>query len=121
MRLTVAAVGRLKDGAERELLEKYQTRFEALASKAAQAFASQRIPEVDARSLIHAPAPAWTFLTGPLSHLSSTDLRNKAKARATSVAKKAQIPSELPWKKDKPAEPNNPQPPREPNPTTGQP
>ena len=27
------------------------------------------------------PAPAWTFLTGPLSHVSSTALRNKAKAR----------------------------------------
>ena len=29
MRLIVAAVGRLKDGAERELLEKYRSRFEA--------------------------------------------------------------------------------------------
>jgi nicotinate-nucleotide adenylyltransferase len=79
-------------------------RMKALASKAAQAFASQRIPEIDAKSLVHAPAPAWTFLTGPLSHLSSTALRGKAKARAPSVAKKTHAPSELPWKKDKPTE-----------------
>lgn len=33
MRLVVAAIGRLKDGAERELLERYQTRFEPLARR----------------------------------------------------------------------------------------
>ena len=79
-------------------------RMKALASKAAQAFAGRRIPETDAKALIHAPPPAWTFLTGPLSHLSSTALRGKAKARAgTTVAKKTHSPSELPWKKDKPS------------------
>ena len=35
MRLIVAAVGRLKDGAERELLDKYRKRFEALAKRVA--------------------------------------------------------------------------------------
>jgi len=77
-------------------------RMKALASKAAQAFAGQRLPEADARALLHAPAPAWTFLTGPLSHLSSTALRNKAKARAPTVAKKTHSPSGVPWRKDKP-------------------
>ena len=33
MRLIVAAVGRLKDGAERELLDKYRGRFEAAAKR----------------------------------------------------------------------------------------
>src|SRR4030095_12544292 len=37
MRLTVAAVGRLKDGPERELLDRYRTRFEALATRVAPA------------------------------------------------------------------------------------
>jgi nicotinic acid mononucleotide adenylyltransferase len=79
-------------------------RMKALASKAAQAFADHRVPEADARALLHAPAPAWTFLTGPLSHLSSTALRGKAKARAATVAKKSHAPAELPRRKEKPPE-----------------
>jgi|EndMetStandDraft_7_1072992.scaffolds.fasta_scaffold97000_2 nicotinate-nucleotide adenylyltransferase len=79
-------------------------RLKALASKAAQAFADKRVPETDARALLHAPAPAWTFLTGPLSHLSSTALRGKAKARPPSVVKKSHSAGELPWRKDKPVE-----------------
>src|SRR6185436_16122700 len=79
-------------------------RMKALASKAAQAFADKRVPETDARALLHAPAPAWTFLTGPLSHLSSTALRGKAKARPPSVVKKSHSAGELPWRKDKPVE-----------------
>src|SRR6185312_7731515 len=70
-------------------------RLKALASKAAQAFADKRVPETDARALLHAPAPAWTFLTGPLSHLSSTALRGKAKARPPSVVKKSHSAGEL--------------------------
>lgn len=33
MRLAVAAIGRLKDGAERELLERYRTRFDPIAKR----------------------------------------------------------------------------------------
>lgn len=33
MRLVIAAVGRLKDGAERDLLERYATRFEPMAKR----------------------------------------------------------------------------------------
>lgn len=33
MRLVIAAIGRLKDGAERELLERYRTRFEPIAKR----------------------------------------------------------------------------------------
>lgn len=33
MRLVIAAIGRLKDGAERELLDRYRTRFEPIAKR----------------------------------------------------------------------------------------
>jgi nicotinate-nucleotide adenylyltransferase len=59
-------------------------RLKALASKAARAFASSRVPETDARSLAHRPPPAWTFLTGPLSAVSSTALRSRGKGQGTS-------------------------------------
>lgn len=91
-------------------------RMKALASKAARAFASARLPESDAADLARRPAPAWAFLTGPLSHVSSTALRSKAKRRGESVARKAQAGElrELPWRKAKPedqaAEAANPSP-----------
>jgi nicotinate-nucleotide adenylyltransferase len=74
-------------------------RMKALASKAARAFAAARIPESEAASLATRPAPAWTFLTGPLSHMSSTALRNRSRRRGESVAKKTQAVGELPWSK----------------------
>ena len=43
-------------------------RLKALASKAARAFAASRVAESEAAGLALRPAPAWTFLTGPLSH-----------------------------------------------------
>ncbi|HSR81842.1 MAG TPA: hypothetical protein VLL28_13805, partial [Hyphomicrobiaceae bacterium] len=64
-------------------------RLKALASKAARAFAAARVAEADAAGLGFRPAPAWTFLSGPLSHLSSTALRARAH-RGTAVAKKPQ-------------------------------
>jgi len=65
-------------------------RLRALASKAARTFADSQVPEVDARGLALRPPPAWTFLTGPLSQVSSTLLRNKVRRQVGSVAKKAQ-------------------------------
>jgi nicotinate-nucleotide adenylyltransferase len=76
-------------------------RLKALSSKAARAFAASRLPESEAATLATRPAPAWTFLTGPLSHLSSTAIRNKAKAPKATVTRKAQPEPELPWKKAK--------------------
>lgn len=46
-----------------------------LSSKMAQRFAYARVDEDDARSLARRRAPAWTFLHGPRSTLSSTALR----------------------------------------------
>ncbi len=48
----------------------------APGARAAQAFARARIPESDALSLPGRHPPAWTFLHGPRSDLSSTALRS---------------------------------------------
>ena len=69
-------------------------RLKALASKAARAFSESRVPEERALGLVAMPPPAWTFLTGPLSPVSSTELRSKARQRGQSVARKTQT-SEL--------------------------
>ena len=66
-------------------------RLKALASKAAKAFAGSRVPEARAMGLVAMPPPAWTFLTGPLSSVSSTDLRSKARQRGQPVARKPQV------------------------------
>lgn len=50
--------------------------FRSLASPAAQALARNRIPEADAERLATRHPPAWAFLTGMKSDLSSTGLRN---------------------------------------------
>jgi nicotinate-nucleotide adenylyltransferase len=50
--------------------------FRALAAPAAQALARYRMPEKDAGLLADCRAPAWVFLTGMKSGLSSTGLRN---------------------------------------------
>jgi nicotinate-nucleotide adenylyltransferase len=73
-------------------------RLKALASKAARAFAAARLPESKAAGLAHRPAPAWTFLTGPLSRMSSTALRSKGRRSNEPVAKKAQVARALPRK-----------------------
>jgi nicotinate-nucleotide adenylyltransferase len=75
-------------------------RMKALASKAARAFAAARVPESGAHGLANRPAPAWTFLTGPLSQVSSTALRSKGKRREAGGRRPhAGEPPELPWKK----------------------
>jgi nicotinate-nucleotide adenylyltransferase len=50
--------------------------FRALAAPAAQALVRYRMPERDAGLLADCRAPAWVFLTGMKSGLSSTGLRN---------------------------------------------
>lgn len=47
----------------------------APAARAARRLAPWRIPEAEATSLAGRPAPAWVFLHGPRSPLSSTALR----------------------------------------------
>lgn len=50
-------------------------RLKALAGPASRAFQKARVAEAHAAGLVAAAAPAWTFLTGPLSTQSSTRLR----------------------------------------------
>ena len=52
-------------------------RFRALAGPAAHFFARYRLPESEAAALPILTPPAWCFLSGPLSSLSSTALRAK--------------------------------------------
>lgn len=49
-----------------------------LSSPAAKTFAYARLGEADAPRLARMAAPAWTFIHGPRSSLSSTSLRNNA-------------------------------------------
>ncbi|WP_298957783.1 nicotinate-nucleotide adenylyltransferase [uncultured Methylobacterium sp.] len=49
----------------------------ATASRAAQALRTHRLDEADAGGLAAAPPPAWVFLHGPRSDLSSTALRKR--------------------------------------------
>ncbi len=51
-------------------------RYRALASPAARAYARFRIPECCAAALPGLAPPAWCYLSGPLSKLSSTALRS---------------------------------------------
>ena len=48
-----------------------------LYATAAQAFAYARLPDSHAEALVGRQSPAWTFLYGPRSHLSSTALRQR--------------------------------------------
>ena len=48
-----------------------------LSAPAAQAFAGARLPEIAAAELAGRRAPAWVFLHGPRSALSSTELRRR--------------------------------------------
>ncbi len=48
---------------------------------AARTFAASRRPEAEASLLPAADAPAWVFISGPLSELSSTALRRQAKSK----------------------------------------
>jgi nicotinate-nucleotide adenylyltransferase len=50
-------------------------RYRALASPAANRFSRFRVPESEAAILPNLSPPAWCYLSGPLSKLSSTALR----------------------------------------------
>jgi nicotinate-nucleotide adenylyltransferase len=62
-------------GAPMAVIDRPGYRFPALASPAALALAHARIDESDAAGLTQICPPAWTFLTIPLSPVSSTEIR----------------------------------------------
>jgi nicotinate-nucleotide adenylyltransferase len=63
------------------VLDRPEWRYRALASPAAISQARHRLSESEARHLVICPAPAWSFLSIPLSGLSSTMLRARSRVR----------------------------------------
>lgn len=64
------------------VVDRGPTGLRALAAPAAQSLSGARLPESRAAGLVSAKPPAWVFLTGMKSPLSSTALRNRAKTAA---------------------------------------
>ena len=62
-------------------------RLPAMSSPAAHAFHRAYVPEWQANQLASLPAPAWTLLTGQLSHLSSTLIRSSGTSDLTTTGK----------------------------------
>ncbi len=63
------------------VLDRPHWRYRALASPAAISHRTNQLPETELRRLVAATAPAWSFLSIPLSNLSSTALRARSRAR----------------------------------------
>jgi nicotinate-nucleotide adenylyltransferase len=61
-------------------------RLPGLASPAARAFASRRIPEGAAMCLADVEPPCWAMLTSPLMAISSTEIRTRAHAAVAAHA-----------------------------------
>lgn len=61
------------------VIDRPGTRYRALASVAATRFTSCRIDEAEAHRLAELEPPAWVYLCGPTSPLSSTALRKAAR------------------------------------------
>ena len=63
------------------VLDRPGWRLRGLASPAATLLRECRLPEAEARCLASTQPPAWTFLSIPLSYLSSTELRRQRSRR----------------------------------------
>lgn len=61
-------------------------RHKSLASPAARAMWRNHLPERLAAGLATSPAPAWTFLTGPLSPISSTEIRRRKGSQSNELS-----------------------------------
>ncbi len=59
--------------------------LKALNSRAAQTLSQSRLPENEALSLATNTAPAWVFLHGPRSSLSSTQIRERPTVNIASI------------------------------------
>ncbi len=59
--------------------------LESRTAQAAARFADARVPASRARLLAHLEAPAWTYLTAPLNHRSSTAIRAGSATPATAA------------------------------------
>jgi nicotinate-nucleotide adenylyltransferase len=65
------------------VIDRPSYRMKAMASPAALRFADRRVDEDDALLLADLQPPAWCFLSGPMSLLSSTRLRGQGSPRRT--------------------------------------
>jgi len=65
------------------VIDRPSCRMKAMASPAALRFADRRVDEDDASLLAVLPPPAWCFISGPMSLLSSTHLRHQEPPRRT--------------------------------------
>ena len=63
------------------VLDRPGWRHRGLVSPAASLYRDRRLPEHASRRLATSAPPAWTFLSIPLSHLSSTELRQQRSRR----------------------------------------
>jgi nicotinate-nucleotide adenylyltransferase len=72
------------------VLDRPHWRYRALASPAAISHRDSQLPESESRLLSQMTAPSWSFLSIPLSNLSSTALR--ARSRARPLPKRTQTP-----------------------------
>ena len=61
------------------IVDRPDWRFRALSSPAALTLAKSRLPEGLAGQIADRPAPTWTYLTCPLSSLSSTEIRRRGR------------------------------------------
>ncbi|WP_406600759.1 nicotinate-nucleotide adenylyltransferase [Microvirga rosea] len=57
------------------IIDRPRWTLRAMSSRAALSLSHARVPEREARALADRPPPAWIFLHGPRSPLSSTELR----------------------------------------------
>jgi nicotinate-nucleotide adenylyltransferase len=74
---------RIADQVPIAVIDRPPQSFRALAAPAARALQRYRIPDTEAVNLAGRRAPAWVFLTGMKSNLSSTGLRNPDGSWAT--------------------------------------
>lgn len=65
------------------IIDRPSWHLRAISSRAARAFAADRWPAARARGLAAASPPAWTLINGPLSALSSTELRQSDAVRTS--------------------------------------
>lgn len=59
------------------IIDRPASHYQALSSPAAHKLSAWRLDEIDAPLLSNLPPPAWVYLHGPLSYLSSSAIRDK--------------------------------------------
>jgi nicotinate-nucleotide adenylyltransferase len=93
------------------VFDRPQTSLRALAGKAAQRFARERIPAAAARGLAEMKPPAWAFFHTRLDPRSATEIRRKRPSRPrkpTGTPKESVTVTPLPTRRKRKAQPAKP-------------